>query len=342
MNKTKIIATLGPSCSQIETVENLVISGVSVFRLNTSHSTKEEIRNKIKLIRKVEINLNQKLLVIIDLQGPKIRVGTLKAPYLIEKDEEVILEHFESCKGDTIPVDYKGITKDVSVGDEILINDGKVKLQVISIKDNKVNTKVIYGSSIESRKGINIPTAQDSLCAITEKDKDFIKLAIEEEVDYLALSFVRNAEDIKCAKYFIKAYSEKEIPIIAKIEKPQSVKNLEDILEVSDGIMVARGDLGIEMPLEELPLIQKKIIRTANNANKLCIVATQMLESMIESPIPTRAEVSDVANAIYDGTNAVMLSGETAVGKYPIETVKMMKKIVDITDISKYLYPLLK
>lgn len=342
MNKTKIIATLGTASLNEHTIKDIALAGASIFRINTSHCDLDSCIKKINTIKNVSNELNKKLSILIDLQGPKVRIGTLKAPYLIEKDDEVVLEHYEDYKGDTLPIDYKDIARDVNIGDDILINDGKVKLQVIGIENNRVKTRVIYGSCIESRKGVNIPTAQDSLQAITDRDREFLKIALEQDVDYIALSFVRTAEDVKCARYYMKAYGNKEIPIIAKIEKPQAVKNLDEILAVSTGIMVARGDLGIEMPLEELPLIQKKIIRTANNANKLCIVATQMLESMIDSPIPTRAEVSDVANAIYDGTNAVMLSGETAVGKYPVETVKMMKKIVDITDISKYLYPLLK
>jgi len=335
--KTKIVATLGPSSSDYETIKELAISGVSMFRINTSHGKKEEHAQKIKLIRQIAEELSRNIPVLIDLQGPKIRVGQIPEPINIEKGEEVVLEHTSEFKDGVIPVDYEGIAKDVTIGEKILLDDGKVGLRVLKVIDSKVYTKVEHGSVIKPRKGINIPGAQASLEAVTPRDKQYIKFALEQNADYLALSFVRTAEDIKCAKYYTKAFGDKEIPVIAKIEKPQAVENLEEIIKEADGIMVARGDLGIEMSPQEVPIAQKEIIRLTNIHKKPCIVATQMLESMIEEPIPTRAEASDVANAIYDGTDAIMLSGETAAGNYPVEAVKMMAVIANSVERSQFL-----
>ena len=336
-NKTKIVATLGPSSKDYETIKELVIAGVSMFRINTSHGTKEEHAEKIGMIRQVEKELNKNIPILIDLQGPKIRVGQISEPIMIEKGQEIVLEHSEEIKDGIIPVDYQGIASDVTIGEKILLDDGRVGLQVTKIIDTKVYTKVEHGHLIKPRKGINIPGAQASLEAVTQRDKQYIKFALEQNADYLALSFVRKAEDVKCARYYTKAYGDKEIPIIAKIEKPQAVENLEEIIKEADGIMVARGDLGIEMSPQEVPIAQKEIIRLTNIHKKPCIVATQMLESMMEEPIPTRAEANDVANAIYDGTDAIMLSGETAAGKYPVDAVKMMSYISKKVEESQFL-----
>lgn len=335
--KTKIVATLGPSSSDYETIKKLVEAGVTVFRINTSHGEKEEHAEKIRIIRQIEKELNKNLPVLIDLQGPKIRVGKLPNPIEIKKGQEIVLENTTELKEGIIPVDYEGIAKDVTVGEKILLDDGKVGLRVEKIIDSKVYTTVEHGTVIKPRKGINIPGAQASLEAVTQRDKEYIKFAIEQNADYLALSFVRKAEDVKCAKYYTKAFGDKEIPIIAKIEKPQAVENLEEIVMTADGIMVARGDLGIEMSPQEVPIAQKKIIQLTNEHKKPCIVATQMLESMMEEPIPTRAEASDVANAIYDGTDAIMLSGESAAGKYPVEAVEMMATIARAVETSPFL-----
>ncbi len=335
--KTKIVATLGPSSSDYETIKRLVEAGVTVFRINTSHGEKEEHAEKIKIIRQIEKELNKNLPILIDLQGPKIRVGKIPNPIEIKKGQEVILENTNELKDGIIPVDYEGIAKDVTVGEKILLDDGKVGLRVEKVIGSKVYTVVEHGNIIKPRKGINIPGAQASLEAVTPRDKEYIKFAIEQNADYLALSFVRKAEDVKCAKYYTKAFGDKEIPIIAKIEKPQAVENLEEIVMTADGIMVARGDLGIEMSPQEVPIAQKKIIQLTNEHKKPCIVATQMLESMMEEPIPTRAEASDVANAIYDGTDAIMLSGESAAGKYPIEAVEMMATISRAVENSPFL-----
>ena len=353
--KTKIVATLGPSANDYETIKKLALSGVTMFRINTSHGEKEEQALKIQFIRQAEKELNRNIPVLIDLQGPKIRVGEIKEPIHIEKGQELILEYSNVTKegitnnkgnanvlSDTeqiciIPVDYEGIAQDVTAGEKILLDDGKVALRAVKVQNSKVYTKVEHGSVIKQRKGINIPSAQANLEAVTPRDKEYIKFALEQEADYLALSFVRTAEDIKCARYYTKAFGNKEIPIIAKIEKPQALENLEEIIKSADGIMVARGDLGIEMPPQDVPIAQKEIIMLANIRKKPCIVATQMLESMIEEPIPTRAEANDVANAIYDGADAIMLSGETAVGNYPVEAVKMMTLISKSVEESQFL-----
>ncbi len=335
--KTKIVATLGPSSSGYNTIKKLVQAGVSVFRINTSHGEKEEHAEKIKIIRDIEKELNKCLPVIIDLQGPKIRAGQLPAPVTIKKGQEIILEHTSEIKDGIIPVDYEGIAKDATIGESILIDDGHVRLRVTKIEASKVYTVVENGNVIKPRKGINIPGVQASLEAVTARDKEYIKFAIEQKADYLALSFVRKAEDIKCARYYTKAFGDVEIPIIAKIEKPQAVENLEEIVMEADAVMAARGDLGIEMSPEEVPIAQKRIIQLTNEHKKPCIVATQMLESMIEEPIPTRAEASDVANAIFDGADAVMLSAESASGKYPVEAVEMMSAISKKVETSSFL-----
>lgn len=335
--KTKIVATLGPASNSYEIIKKLVQSGVSMFRINTSHGEKQEHAEKIQIIRQIGKELNRNIPILIDLQGPKIRVGQIPEPIEIKKGQEIILEHTNEIKEGILPVDYKGIAKDVTIGEKILLDDGKIGLRVIKVDEAKVYTKVEYGTLIKPRKGINIPGTQASLEAVTNRDKQYIKFAIEQNADYLALSFVRTAEDIKCARYYTKAYGDIEIPIIAKIEKPQALENLEEIVKTADGIMVARGDLGIEMSPQEVPIAQKEIIRLTNIHKKPCIVATQMLESMIEEPIPTRAEASDVANAIYDGTDAIMLSGETAAGKFPVEAVKMMSVISNSVEKSQFL-----
>lgn len=335
--KTKIVATLGPASNDYETIKKLIEAGTTMFRINTSHGKKEEHSEKIKIIRQLESELNRNIPILIDLQGPKIRVGELNQPIEIKSGQELILQHTLTPEEGVIPVDYEGIAKDAKEGERILLDDGKVGLKVTKLEGDKVYTVVEYGNIIKPRKGINMPGAQASLEAVTNRDKEYIKFAVEEQADYLALSFVRKAEDIKCAKYYTKAYSDTVIPVIAKIEKPQAVENLEEIVMEADGIMVARGDLGIEMSAQEVPIAQKKIIELANKHKKPCIVATQMLESMIEEPIPTRAEASDVANAIYDGTDAIMLSGETASGLYPVEAVKMMTLISDTVEDSSYL-----
>ena len=325
--RTKIVATLGPATSSYEMILELVNAGATMFRLNTSHGSEEGHAQNIKFIRQVSKKTGKFIPILVDLQGPKIRVGNIPAPREIKVDEEIILEASNDVNNpEIIPVDYAGIADDVKVGEKILLDDGKIGLEVLKIDGKKVHAKVLYGELIRPRKGINIPGATASLSAVTDRDVEFIRFAVEYDADYVALSFVREAKDIELAKRHIKNFGG-NIPVIAKIEKPQAVENLEEILNVTDGIMVARGDLGIEMSPEDVPMTQKYIVEETIKERKVCIVATQMLESMIEEPIPTRAEASDVANAILDGTDAIMLSGETAMGKYPVEAVKMMRKI---------------
>ncbi len=334
--KTKIVATLGPSTSTYESIKGLVDAGATMFRINTSHETMEAHAARIEIVRKIEKDLKKFIPILIDLQGPKIRIGNLKEPLKIEAGMEFYLEHMmEQKENGIIPVDYKGIVNDVKIGDKILLDDGKIELIVIEILKTRIRVRVIRGELLKSRKGLNLPGSTGSLAAVTDRDEEFIKFAIEQKADYIALSFVRESCDVILAKKYIQKFGG-NIPVIAKIEKPQALDNLTSIMHESDGIMVARGDLGIEMSPEQVPLAQKVMIEEAIKTRKVCIVATQMLESMIEEPIPTRAEASDVANAILDGTDAVMLSGETAMGKYPKEAVAMMKMIANNIESSNF------
>ena len=320
-NKTKIVATLGPTSCEEEIIEQLVLAGATMFRLNTSHNTAEEHAKTIDRIRAIEKKLKIFIPILVDLQGPKIRVGNLIKPIPLEVGMELVLEYgLEQTDPEIVPVDYKGIADDVHEGECILLDDGKIKIQVTKKEGKRVHVKVLHGELLKPRKGINVPG---------------IKFAVEHEADYIALSFVRDKDDILLAKKYISHFGA-DIPVISKIEKPEAVENIEEILDATDAVMVARGDLGIELSPEKVPMVQKQIIESAFNHRKTCIGATQMLESMIEEPIPTRAEASDVANAILDGADAVMLSGETAMGKYPVEAVKMMAKIARDVESSPF------
>ena len=335
-NKTKIVATLGPASRDENTIEELVLAGATMFRINTSHNTPEEHAEAIARIRNVEKRLKTFIPVLVDLQGPKIRVGNLIEPIPLEPGKELVLEYgLEQTDPNIVPVDYKGVAEDVHEGEFILLDDGKIKIEVTKKEGKRVHVKVIHGELLKPRKGINIPGGTKSVSAITERDVDFIKFAVDNDADYLALSFVRDKDDVMLAKKYLSHFGA-DIPIVAKIEKPEAVKNIESILDVVDAVMVARGDLGIELAPEKVPMVQKHIVDAAFAHRKTCIVATQMLESMIEEPIPTRAEASDVANAILDGADAVMLSGETAAGKYPVEAVKMMAMIAHDVEQSNF------
>ncbi len=328
-SKTKIVATIGPGTCNHEMITKLAKAGVSMFRLNTSHDSADAHAERIGIVRKVSEELGRYIPVLVDLQGPKIRVGSMPESVNIKPGQVLTLRHeLEQTDKDIIPVDYKGIADDVKPGDKVLMDDGKIELKVLESKDGIIKAEVVHGDVLKQRKGLNLPGATASLAAVTERDVKFIKFAVEQKADYVALSFVREAADITLAKKYISEFGG-NIPVIAKLEKPQAMENLDEIVKVSDGVMVARGDLGIEMSPEEVPIAQKVIIDKAIRERKVCIVATQMLESMIENPIPTRAEASDVANAILDGTDAVMLSGETAMGAYPVEAVKMMRMIAN-------------
>ncbi len=325
--KTKVIATLGPATSEKEQIIKLIKSGVRIIRINSSHETPEIHKERIKLIREAGKELNLHIPVLLDLQGPKIRVGNLKEDKeLIDGELIKLAPGMEQEDPEIIPVDYSGIVNDVEPDDMILLDDGKLEIQVKSKTQTVITAKIINGGILKKRKGLNIPGTTASISAVTERDVDFIKFAIENQVDFIALSFVRTREDIVKAKKYINEFGG-DIPVIAKIEKPQAVDNMNSIIVASDGVMVARGDLGIEISPEKVPIVQKRIITEANAQRKEVITATQMLETMIVQPTPTRAETSDIANAIMDGTDAVMLSGETAVGKFPYKAVGMMRAI---------------
>lgn len=327
--KTKIIATVGPATNTKEKIKALIEAGARIFRINSSHETKEIHTERIRMIRELSKEMGIYLPIMLDLQGPKIRIGTLKEPINLEDGTVVKLQPaLEMTNPDIIPVDYSGIINDVNKGDKVLLDDGKLELEVLSKTSKIIEAKVIHGGLLKSRKGLNIPGTTASLSAVTERDVEFIKFAVEQDLAYIALSFVREKDDVIKAKKYVNKFKG-DIPIIAKIEKPQAVDNLNSIILASDGVMVARGDLGIEISPEKVPIVQKQIIDEANAQRKAVIVATQMLESMINAPIPTRAEASDVANAIIDGADAVMLSGETAAGEFPAEAVKMMSLIAE-------------
>lgn len=334
---TKIIATLGPATNTKEKIRELFKAGVTMFRLNSSHETVEVHKRNLDFIREIEKEENAIIPVLLDLQGPKIRIGNLPNSIEIKKGQLLKFKNQLEIIDDVLPVDYKGMAQDVSVGEMIMIDDGKIQLEVEKIDGDVIYAKVLTDGILKQRKGINVPGSQGSLDVLTARDIMFVEFAAKNNIDYLALSFVREASDVVKLRDLLEKFGNSNAKIISKIEKPQAVEHIDEIIEVSDGIMVARGDLGIEISMEKVPIVQKTIIRKTNLKRKVVIVATQMLESMIENPIPTRAETSDVANAILDGTDAIMLSGETAAGAYPVEAVKMMKKIADTVEESQFM-----
>lgn len=334
---TKIVATLGPASSTKEIIKKLYKAGVTMFRLNSSHGDIEMHKRNLSYIREIEKEEKTLIPVLLDLQGPKIRIGTLENPIELKKGEILKFRNQPEMTGDIIPVDYKGMADDVTAGEKIMIDDGKIQLEVEKVEDRVIFAKVLTDGLLKQRKGINIPGSQGSLEVLTARDLTFVEFAAQNDIDYLGLSFVREASDVLKLRELLQGHGNHTAKIISKVEKPQAVENIDKIIEVSDGIMVARGDLGIEISTEKVPIVQKTIIRKANAKRKVVIVATQMLDSMIENPIPTRAETSDVANAILDGTDAIMLSGETAAGAYPVESVAMMKKIADTVEESPFM-----
>lgn len=333
LRKTKIVATIGPATESEEMLRNLVNFGVNVFRLNSSHDEFENHRKRIQRLKKIRDEEKISFSILIDLSGPKIRTGELREEKItIEEGDNLVLTT-EKVLGtkEKISINYSKFPYEVKKGDIILINDGTIELEVLETKEKEVVTKVVRGGTITHHRGVNLPGVDLSISPVTEKDKKFIQLAIEENIDYIALSFVRKASDIKLAKSLSNG-----IPVIAKIETAQALQNLEDIVKESDGVMVARGDLGVEIPLSEVPIAQKEIIKTANRYAKPVITATQMLETMIKNETPTRAEISDIANAIFDGTDAVMLSAETSIGEHPLEAVNVMNEVAINTE--KYIH----
>jgi len=341
LRKTKILCTLGPASSSPETIEALMRAGANGFRLNFSHGDHESFRLLIARIREIAKRLERPAAILQDLQGPKIRVGTLKDCKAVELEpgaKFVITTRPVEGTAEIISTTYMSLPKDVHPGNKILLDDGAIELSVIKTGETDVETKVIVGGQLEEKKGINLPDVKISAPSLTEKDITDARFGIEQNVDYIALSFVRTASDVRRLRDILKEANRTDIRLIAKIEKPEAVKNLKEILDASDGVMVARGDLGVEMPAEKVPLIQKFIIECANKAEKLVITATQMLESMVNHLRPTRAEASDVANAILDGTDVVMLSQETAVGLYPAKAVLTMATIAQFTESDDELY----
>ena len=338
--KTKIIATLGPATSSKEVLYQLAKEGVNVFRINFSHADYEDVKTRIKLIREINAENDYNVAILGDLQGPKLRVGVMEEGVVLE-DGATFKFTTEKCIGtkEKAFMTYQRFPKDVKVGERILVDDGKLMFEVVSSnKETEVVVKVIVGGPLKSKKGVNLPNTAISLPALTEKDKEDAVFALEQNVDWIALSFVRTPEDLRMLRDLIDQHSAYRVPVIAKIEKPEAVENIDSLIPYCDGLMVARGDLGVEIPMQEVPLIQKMLVSRAKKARIPVVIATQMMETMIDNPVPTRAEVNDVANSIMDGADAVMLSGETSVGKFPVKVIKKMTEIIKSVENS----PLIK
>src|SRR5829696_4294645 len=328
--RAKIVATIGPATDTEESLEALLAAGVDVVRLNFSHGTHEEHARRLGMVRTIADRLHRPIAVMLDLQGPKIRTGTLVGgqPVTLKRGQSFAITTNEGPgTAERVSTTYPGLPSDCRVGDTVLIDDGRIKLIVTRTEPSEVDFQVVDGGVLKEHKGINLPGVAVSAPALSEKDEEDLAFGLEQGVDLVALSFVRAASDLHLARAFMTRHG-RTVPLISKLEKPQAIDHLDAILAASDGVMVARGDLGVELPPEDVPAIQKTIIRKANRRGIPVITATQMLESMIEEPMPTRAEASDVANSIWDGTDAVMLSGETAVGAHPVEAVEMMHRIV--------------
>jgi pyruvate kinase len=345
MRRAKIVCTLGPATDSYEQIKALVEAGMDVARFNLSHGTYAEHEERYQRVRKAAEETGHSVGILADLQGPKIRLGRFsEGPVLLERGDEFTITVEEGIEGDRrrCGTTYSGLADDVTPGERILVDDGKVSLQVTGVEGPDVRTEVVEGGMVSDHKGLNLPGVAVSVPALSDKDEADLRWALRIGADVIALSFVRSGRDIEDV-HRIMTEEGRRLPVIAKVEKPQAVENIDDIVAAFDGIMVARGDLGVEMPLEQVPIVQKRAIKLAKRNAKPVIVATQMLDSMIDNSRPTRAEASDVANAVIDGTDAVMLSGETSVGKYPIETVKTMGRIVEAAEediLAKGLPPL--
>lgn len=329
--KTKIVATLGPATADPEVIKNMMIAGVNVFRINFSHADYDDVRERIEMIRRINQENGFHTAILADLQGPKLRVGVMEEGTIVTPGDKVTFVTGEPFVGnkERAYMNYEKFPADVRPGERILLDDGKLIFEVLSSNgENEVEAVVIQGGPFSSKKGVNLPNTKVSLPALTEKDIRDALFAITQEVDWFALSFVRHPEDIQDLKDLIEENAGHKIPIIAKIEKPEALKNIDKIMAACDGIMVARGDLGVEIPAEEVPLIQKELVHKAKAHHIPVIIATQMMESMINSLTPTRAEVNDVGNSVLDGADAVMLSGETSVGKYPVQVIEQMSRII--------------
>ena len=335
MKKTKVVCTMGPNTNDKEVMRKLIQNGMDVARFNFSHGDHEEQKFRMDLLKELREEEHAHTAILLDTKGPEIRTGLLKdgKKVTLQEGNTFVLTMEDIVGDDTkVSLSYKGLAEDVQQGTVILIDDGLIGLKVKEIVDQDIVCEIVNGGELGERKGVNVPNVPVRLPAITEKDKEDIKFGVEQDLDFIAASFVRNAECVLEIRAFLKELDAPYIPIIAKIENAEGIRNIDEIIRAADGIMVARGDMGVEIPAEEVPYLQKMLIQKCNNNFKTVITATQMLDSMIRNPRPTRAEVTDVANAVYDGTDAVMLSGETAQGKYPVEALQMMVHIIENTE----------
>ena len=334
MRKTKVICTIGPASEKPEILEQLIKNGMNVARLNFSHGSFEEHGNRMKLIKELSTKCGKPVAILLDTKGPEIRLKTFKTGQVeLNAGDVFTLCHDEIVGDETkVSITSEELFQDVTAGNRILLDDGLIELNVIKVEDKDIVCRVINGGKISDKKGVNVPDVHVSLPFLNDKDRNDILFGVKQDVDFIAASFVRCAEDVRQIRALLDVNGGKEIEIIAKIENAEGIRNIEEIIQVADGIMVARGDMGVEVPYEEVPAIQKMIIKKVYEAGKRVVTATQMLDSMQNNPRPTRAEATDVANAVYDGTSAVMLSGETAAGKYPVEALDAMVKIINKTE----------
>lgn len=335
--KTKIVATLGPACSTKEIIKDMIEAGVNVFRVNFSHADYNDVKNKINIIRGLNEEFGYTTAILGDLQGPKLRVGVMEDGVFVNDGDLITFTTAEDIIGNSkrVFMKYQNFPNDVNPGERILLDDGKLIFEIVETdKKSEVVAKVIQGGELKSKKGVNLPNTKISLPALTEKDIADAKFAIEQQLDWIALSFVKTPRDLQDLQELIAEHSEFKIPIVAKIEMPEALENMDKIVAYCDALMVARGDLGVELPAHEVPLVQKELIRRAKTARIPVIVATQMMETMITSLTPTRAEVNDVANSVMDGADAVMLSGETATGNYPVQVIQKMTQILEAVEDS--------
>ncbi len=341
VKKTKIVATLGPATSKKEVLRSMINAGVDVFRINFSHADYDDVTERVKMIRELNIEMDTNTSILADLQGPKLRVGVMAGDVVVSPGDEITFVTGKPFEGtaERVYMNYQEFPRDVKVGERILLDDGKLMFEVVKTNgENEVLAKVIQGGPLKSKKGVNLPNTNISLPALTKKDIKDAEFAISLEVDWIALSFVRFSQDLIDLQNIINKHSAHKIPIIAKIEKPEAVENIDKIVAYCDGLMVARGDLGVEVPAHEVPLIQKQLVLRAKKARIPVIIATQMMETMITSLTPTRAEVNDVANSVMDGADAVMLSGETSVGNYPVEVIEKMSSILQSVENSELIH----
>ncbi len=329
MHRAKVLATLGPASDSEAIIRRLIEAGANAFRLNFSHGSADDHRVRLERIRRISAEMGVPVAIVQDLPGPKLRTGTFPGGSVTLSEGDIVTLTNKDVQGSAhvIPITYPYLAEDILPGSTILLDDGRLELTALGPEGSDLRCRVVDGGVLSDRKGVNFPNVNLRVPSLTEKDRADMLLGLQWGVDYIAQSFVRRADDVRAARQWMMEHG-REVPLISKIEKPQALDDLEDIVEASDGVMVARGDLGVELPPEQVPVLQKQIVRLANSRDRLVIIATQMLESMIHDPRPTRAEASDVANAVLDGTDVVMLSGETAVGEYPVETVEMMVRII--------------